>query len=309
MVAIAATDAGAGGFLPLGQLLGNAKVKYADDGFLGERTSSEKDQRYKRLPSNAKALRTSLDAAVALDKQEVDRFLRIMMMAGGFAPGSEIIRDIFLQDCHNIVSKAYGALERVEGQVKNFEKFLDVPEKLSGDFHDWSAHAQDLKAIIDPIPQYGHIPNWQGPASQEYLKMTQVQVEACKELFPRAKEVCQALHFAESINYGVLSGANSNIETALGRMRQRNGVTEGRFYVNTGRCGAVLAQLATLLGHVLKLADVSAANLQRQLEEIESSARVLHSGWPSGSSQHGQEGVPSPEINMGAPTAPQAEGA
>uniref|UniRef100_UPI00260242CD hypothetical protein n=1 Tax=uncultured Tessaracoccus sp. TaxID=905023 RepID=UPI00260242CD len=63
MVAIAATDAGAGGFLPLGQLLGNAKVKYADDGFLGERTSSEKDQQYKRLPLNAKALRTSLDAA------------------------------------------------------------------------------------------------------------------------------------------------------------------------------------------------------------------------------------------------------
>ncbi|WP_297750192.1 hypothetical protein [uncultured Tessaracoccus sp.] len=285
-------------------MLTSARATYSDDAFLGEPTSSEKDQDYKNLPSNAEALRTSLDTAVRMDEQQVTSFLDELKEVWEHKLNYFADREAFKQRCQDVVDDAYAQLEQVEGTVTQLKKFLGIPERLTGEFHEWSAHARELKAVIDPIPDYGQIPDWHGPASNEYLTMTEVQVQACNELFPRAKNMAETLHVAESLNYGVLSGANSSIQTALGYMQQCVADSEGRFYVNTARCGAVLSQLAGLLEEVLYLADLPSGELQARLQDVESSASVLRSGWPSGSSQHGQEGVPSPEIDVTAPKAP-----
>lgn len=285
-------------------MMASASATYADDAFLGEPTSSEQDQDYKNLPSNAEALRTSLDTAVRMDEQQVTSFWEEVKEAFQHGVNYFSDREAFKQRCQAIVDDAHEQLRKVEGSVAQLKKFLGIPERLTGEFHEWSAHAHELKAIIDPIPDYGQIPNWHGPASNEYLTMTEVQVQACNELFPRAKNMAETLHIAESLNYGVLSGANSNIQTALGHMQQCVVVPEGRFYVNTARCGAVLSQLAGLLDEILKLADAPSGQLKARLQDVESSASVLRSGWPSGSSQQGQEGVPSPEIDVTAPRVP-----
>ena len=304
MVATVGSAVGARRFPPLAHMMASARATYADDALLNEPTASEKDQDYKNLPSNAEALRTSLDTAVRMDEQQVTSFWQEVQEAFQHGWNYFSDREAFKQRCQAIVDDAYAQLKRVEGTIAQLKKFLGIPERLTGEFHEWSSHAHELKAIIDPIPDYGQIPNWQGPASNEYLTMTEVQVQACNELFPRAKNMAETLHVAESLNYGVLSGANSNIQTALGHMRQCVAVPEGRFYVNTARCGAVLSQLADLLGEIRTLADLPSGQLQARLQDVESSANVLRSGWPSGSSQHGQEGVPSPEIDVMAPKAP-----
>lgn len=304
MVATAGMATGVAGFPSLTEMVATARATYADDAFLNEPTSSQKDSDYKSLPENARKLRSSLEAAVRMDEQQVTSFWDEVKEV--FQHGWNYLNDRreFEARCREIVDDAYEQLKTVESHVEVLKKSLGIPERLTGEFHEWSSHARELKAIIDPIPDYGQIPNWHGPASNEYLTMTEVQVQACNELLPRAKNMAETLHVAESMNYGVLSGANSNIETVLGHMQQCVPIPEGRFYVNTARCGRALSQLAMLLGEVLKLADAPSDQLQARLQDVKSSASVLHSGWPTGSSQHGQEGVPSPEIDVSAPRVP-----
>ena len=304
MVATAGMATGVGGYPSLTEMVATARTTYADDALLNEPTSSEKDQDYKNLPSNTQKLRTSLDTAVRMDKQQVTSFWDELKEVFQHGWNYFADREAFKQRCQEIIDDAYEQLETVESTVEVLKKSLGIPERLTGEFHEWSSHARELKAIIDPIPDYGKIPNWHGPASNEYLTMTEVQVQACNELYPRAKNMAETLHVAESLNYGVLSIANSNIETALGHMQQCVPIPEGRFYVNTARCRAVLSQLADLLEEIRKLADAPSHQLQARLQDVESSASVLRSGWPSGSSQHGQEGVPSPEIDVMTPKAP-----
>lgn len=305
MVAVAGAAAGVGaGFPSMGQMMANAKASYGDDGLLGERTSSEKDQEYQQLPANKKKLGESLADAVRTDEKQVTTFWQ--EVGEFFDHGLNYWNDRrqFENRCEEIKREAEDALERVVALIdEKFEEHLDIPGDLTDEFHDWCEHARELKAIIDPIPEYGQVPNWNGPASQEYFTMTEVQVQACNELYPRAKNMAETLHVAENLNYSVLSAANSNVEIALGHM-QKCAVTAGRFYVNTARCGTALSQLEIVLSQISKLANSPAHQLQARLQEVEASASVLRSGWPSGSSQHGQEGVPSPEIDVTAPKTP-----
>ena len=287
----------------MGQMMINAKATYGDDGLLGQETSSENDKEYKNLLGHKGELRASLEDAVRMDDRQATTFWQ--EVGEFFQHGLNYWNDRrqFENRCAEIKREAEAALEKVEAHIKDFEEHLDIPERLTDEFHHWCDHARELKAIIDPIPDYGQIPNWHGPASQEYLTMTEVQVQACNELYPRAKNMVETLRVAESLNYAVLSAANSNVETALGHMRKCV-PTEGRFYVNTARCRDVLTQLEMVLAQILKVADSPASQLQSRLQEVEASASVLRSGWPSGSSQHGQAGVPSPEIDVMTPKAP-----
>ena len=261
----------------------------------------EHSRNYLRIEQDTDKLGVLLRNAIRQDKKDAFDFWTEVKEAlqHGFNYFGD--RREFDARCQKIVESAERALEIVGGLVERFVDKKDAPDEVRKDYDAWKNVAERLKTTTEPIPGFGTIPNWSGPASEEYRAMTDVQVEACRELVPRVDEIAQCLKFVEGLNQGTLSAGHGYVQLTQGKMSTFPSIPSDRFYVRTATCAAELTMLAHRLTAVLPIAEGAAAELKGSLEQIESSVSVVSSGWPTGTSQHGQRGVAAPEIKLDIP--------
>lgn len=248
---------------------------------------------YEQASSALDAVGTALEAAIAKDRSEADRWWGAEMW-------DWLTNREYHQQKAQFENTVNGLIKRAEDALSSSRTILTgrfgihrgVPSQLKKDAARWRERAGEAAEIRSAIASLKTIDGWEGAAASTYTSAVEVQGAAVQELHGVMYSAANGAAKGAVLNLALFAIAHNAIKELHGLADMDLPGGDGWFYLRTARWGDYLVQLPDVLTKIARLENVeeALAELRSQLGQAITMGQLLEAGqWPTGIDAAGTE--------------------